>query len=130
MSSGVDTEKTRNTARYFTENRHVAWIVLVATIAWGLLSYVAMPKRKDPEIPVRVAAAIVSWPGASAEKIEELVTRKVEEKIAENSKVEHIDSTTRTGVAVITVTLQEGVKEPGKEFDFSGGGAGTSHRAR
>lgn len=108
---------TRNTARYFTENRHVAWIALVATVVWGILSYVAMPKRKDPEIPVRVAAAIVSWPGAGAEKIEQLVTRKVEEKIAENAKVEHIDSTTRTGVAVVIVALQEGVKEPGKEFD-------------
>ena len=108
---------TRNTARYFTENRHVAWIALVATVAWGILSYFAMPKRKDPEIPVRVAAAVVAWPGASAEKLEQLVTRKIEEKISENSKVEHIDSTTRTGVAVITVVLQEGVKEPGKEFD-------------
>jgi len=121
MSHGQSDEHrvktTKNTARYFTENRHVSWVVLLATIAWGLLSYNAMPKRKDPEIAVRVAAAIVAWPGASAEKIEQLVTRKVEEKIAENSKVEHIDSTTRTGVAVITVTLQEGVKEPGKEFD-------------
>jgi len=108
---------THNTARYFTENRHVAWIALVATVVWGILSYVAMPKRKDPEIPVRVAAAIVSWPGANAEKIEQLVTRRVEEKLAENSKVEHIDSTTRTGITVITVTLQEGVKDPGKEFD-------------
>ncbi|MBX3187429.1 MAG: efflux RND transporter permease subunit [Labilithrix sp.] len=108
---------TRNTARYFAENRHVAWIALVATVLWGILSYVAMPKRKDPEIPVRVAAAIVAWPGAAAEKIEQLVTRKIEEKIAESSKVEHIDSTTRTGVTVITVTLQEGVKDPGKEFD-------------
>ncbi|MDT1115740.1 efflux RND transporter permease subunit, partial [Pseudomonas aeruginosa] len=80
----------------FTENRHVAWIALVATVVWGVLSYVAMPKRKDPEIQVRVAAAIVAWPGAASEKMEQLVTRKVEEKIAENSKVEHIDSTTRT----------------------------------
>src|SRR5882672_703657 len=108
---------TRNTARYFTETRHVAWVLLVATIAWGLLSYVAMPKRKDPEIPVRVAAAIVAWPGAQAEKIEQLVTRKVEEKIAESSRIEHIDSTTRTGVAVITFTVQEGTKDTSKEFD-------------
>lgn len=108
---------TKNTARYFTENRHVAWVALVATIVWGVLSYAAMPKRKDPEIQVRVAAALVAWPGAPAEKMEELVTRKIEAKIAENAKVEHIDSTTRTGVAVVTVTLQEGVKDTGKEFD-------------
>ncbi|WP_146654075.1 efflux RND transporter permease subunit [Labilithrix luteola] len=108
---------TRNTARYFTENRHVAWVALVATVVWGIYSYFAMPKRKDPDIPVRVAAAIVAWPGAGAEKLEELVTRKVEDKIAENSKVEHIDSTTRTGVAVVIVTLLDTVKEPAKEFD-------------
>lgn len=121
MSHGKSDEErvkaTRNTARYFTENRHVAWIALFATVVWGILSYVAMPKRKDPEIPVRVAAAIVAWPGAGAEKIEQLVTRRIEEKIAESSKVEHIDSTTRTGITVITVVLQEGVKDPGKEFD-------------
>lgn len=122
MSHGIEADRervktTRNTARYFTETRHVAWVALVATVIWGLLSYAAMPKRKDPEIPVRVAAAIVVWPGAPAEKIEQLVTRKVEEKIAENAKIEHIDSSTRTGVAVVTFTLQEGVKDTGKEFD-------------
>jgi len=110
-------ERTHNTARYFTENRHVAWALLVATVAWGMLAYSAMPKRKDPEIPVRVAAAIVAWPGAPAEKLEQLVTRKIEEKIAENSRIEHIDSTTRTGVAVVTFTVQEGVSDTGKEFD-------------
>src|SRR5215510_11396042 len=117
QSDSEQIRTTRNTARYFTENRHISWVLLVATIAWGMLSYVAMPKRKDPEIPVRVAAAIVAWPGAPAEKIEQLVTRKIEEKIAESSKVEHIDSTTRTGVAVVTFTLQEGVRDTGKEFD-------------
>jgi multidrug efflux pump subunit AcrB len=116
-SDGEVIATTHNTARYFVENRHVAWIALVATAVWGLLSYLAMPKRKDPEIPVRVAAAVVVWPGAAAEKLEELVTRKVEEKIAENSKVEHVESTSRTGVTVITITLQEGVRDVGKEFD-------------
>src|SRR5215475_12320940 len=120
MSHGKSDEDlirtTRNTARYFTETRHVAWVLLVGTVAWGVLSYVGMPKRKDPEIPVRVAAAIVAWPGAPAEKIEQLVTRKIEEKIAESSKIEHIDSTTRTGVGVITFTLQQGVTDTSREF--------------
>src|SRR5215472_15570713 len=110
-------QTTHNTARYFTENRHVAWVLLVATVAWGLLSYFAMPKRKDPEIPVRVAAAIVAWPGAPAEKIEDLVTRRLEEKIAERPKILKITSTTRSGVAVVTIELEEGVKNAPQEFD-------------
>jgi len=110
-------KKTRNTARFFTENPHISWVLLVFTILWGVFSYASMPKRKDPEIPVRVAAAVLNWPGATAKDVEERVTRVVERKLAENSKIERIESTTRSGVAVVTMLLDENVKETGKEFD-------------
>jgi multidrug efflux pump subunit AcrB len=109
--------RTRNTARFFTENRHISWVLLVGTILWGIFGYLTMPKRKDPDIPVRVAAAIASWPGATTEDVEDRVTRPLEQKLAENSKVEKIESTTRAGVTVITITLDKSVKEVGKEFD-------------
>ncbi|HEX2870721.1 MAG TPA: efflux RND transporter permease subunit [Polyangiaceae bacterium] len=110
-------KKTRNTARFFTENKHISWVLLVFTILWGVFSYMTLPKRKDPEIPVRVAAALLSWPGATAENVEERFTRVVERKLAENSKIERIESTTRSGVAVVTMLLDQSVKETGKEFD-------------
>jgi multidrug efflux pump len=109
--------RTHNTARFFTETRHIAWVLLIATMVWGVYGYVRMPQRKDPDIPIRQALALVPWPGASAERIEQLVTRKVEEKIGENAKVEKIESNTRTGLTAIFITLVEGTKEVGKEFD-------------
>src|SRR5262245_16914874 len=110
-------ERTHNTARFFTESRHIAWVLLLATVAWGVFGYWRMPQRKDPDIQIRQALALVSWPGASAERIEQLVTRKVEEKIAENSKVEKVESNTRTGQTAVYITLIDGVKDVGKEFD-------------
>ena len=110
-------ERTHNTARFFTETRHVAWVLLIGTMLWGVYGYFQMPQRKDPDIPIRQALTLVPWPGASAEKIEQLVTRRVEEKIAENVKVEKIESNTRTGITAIYITLVEGTKETGKEFD-------------
>jgi multidrug efflux pump subunit AcrB len=110
-------KKSRNTARYFVETRHVAWVLLAGTVAWGLLSYARMPKRKDPDVPVRMAAAVATWPGASAEKMEEYITRKMEEKIAENSRIKKIESSTRGGVAVVTIELEEGLKDTAKELD-------------
>src|SRR5206468_575955 len=89
---------THNTARFFTETRHISWVLLIFTVAWGVYGFLSMPQRKDPDIPVRDAIAVCSWPGASAEKIEQLVTRRIEEKIAENSKIERITSNTRTSV--------------------------------
>src|SRR5262245_50911644 len=109
--------KTHNTARFFTESRHVAWVLLIGTMFWGIYGYMKMPQRKDPDIPIRQALALCPWPGASAEKIEQLVTRRIEEKVAENVKVDKIESNTRTGITAVYITLVEGTVETGKEFD-------------
>ena len=107
----------RNTARFFVKKRHVSWVLLIGTCLWGVYGYLHMPHRKDPEIQVRTAVSLVPWPGASAEKVEQLVTKKLEEKIAANTKVTKIESTSRTGLAVIYFELDESLKETGKEFD-------------
>jgi multidrug efflux pump subunit AcrB len=44
--------RTHNTTRFFTENRTISWILLLAVILWGIYGYLHMPKRKDPDIPV------------------------------------------------------------------------------
>jgi multidrug efflux pump subunit AcrB len=106
-----------NTARFFVEKRQVAWVLLILTCLWGIYGYISMPQRKDPEVQVRTAVALVPWPGSSAEKVEQLVTKKVEEQMAANSKVTKIESISRTGLAVIYVELDENLKETGKEFD-------------
>ena len=45
------------------------------------------------------------------------MTRRIEEKIAENVRVEKIESNTRTGITAVYITLVEGTRETGKEFD-------------
>ena len=79
--------ETRNSARFFVENRHISWVVLAATVAWGVYGYANMPQRKDPIIPVRIATAVTPWPGIGAEKVEQRVTRAVEQTIAENGAI-------------------------------------------
>lgn len=106
-----------NTARFFVEKRHVSWVLLIATCIWGVYGYFSMPQRKDPEVQVRVAVALVPWQGASAEKVEQLVTKKVEQQIAANAKVTKIESISRTGLAVIYLELDENLKETAKELD-------------
>ncbi|WP_241759469.1 efflux RND transporter permease subunit [Pyxidicoccus parkwayensis] len=110
-------QKTHNTARYFTEQRQVAWVFLLFTLVWGVYGYLKMPKAKDPVIAVRVAVATCIWPGAEAEKIEQLVTRKIEQKISENASVEKVESISRTSLSVVYVTLKDDVTDRAREFD-------------
>jgi multidrug efflux pump subunit AcrB len=64
-------EKTRNVPRFFVEHPQVSWVLLVGVLVWGWFGYHSMPQRKDPDIPVRVAVASCSWPGATAQQVEQ-----------------------------------------------------------
>jgi multidrug efflux pump subunit AcrB len=105
-------------ARFFVENRHVSWVLLVGVIAWGIWAYAAMPKRKDPDIPVRQVAVVTPWPGQSGERVEQLVTRKIEECVAQNIRFSEITSTTRAGLSVVYAEVDENARiDTAKEFD-------------
>lgn len=120
MTRPTDAEtigRTRNTARFFVENPHISTVLLITTCVAGAFAYATMPKLKDPRFPVVYAAAVCRWPGVPAERIEQLVTRRLEERITENPRVELIESTTRGGVAIAVLKLNEDTADPAKEFD-------------
>src|SRR5262245_25965621 len=79
-----------------------------------------MPQLKDPEIPALSALVITPWPGMDAERVEERVTRRIEEVVAENDHVDVVRSTTRTGVSYVFIDLKEGTKGTGEIFDDIG----------
>ncbi|HEV2664590.1 MAG TPA: efflux RND transporter permease subunit, partial [Blastocatellia bacterium] len=108
---------SHNVARFFVENRHVSWVLFAAVLGWGIWAYQVMPKRKDPNIPVRQVAVITPWPGQSAERVEQLVTRKIEEKIAQNIRVSEIKSISRSGLSVVYGEVDEDAPDATKEFD-------------
>jgi Cu/Ag efflux pump CusA len=92
------TDKKQNLARFFIEQQHVAWVSLAVALLWGIYGLLNMPQRKDPDIPVRQAMVIVPWQGTSAEQVEQLVTRKIEQALASNQWV-----TSRSGWTRFTI---------------------------
>jgi multidrug efflux pump subunit AcrB len=96
-----------NIPRFFTENRQIGWVLLIATLVWGGVSYLKMPQRKDPEITIKTAVVTTAWPGAGAEDMEQLVTRPIERIAAQTIHVDKVTSTSRTGLSVVYVTLED-----------------------
>lgn len=109
--------QTKNLSRFFVENPHVSWILLILTLIWGFYSYHAMDKRKDPLYSNLFAVAVCAYPGASAEQVEELITRKLEEKISENMKVKEISSVSRSNLSIVNIKIDDRVKDTAHEFD-------------
>jgi multidrug efflux pump subunit AcrB len=108
--------RERNTARYFSEHRHVAWVALLFTVLWGVYGYVRMPKKKDPTFEVPVAVVACAWPGARADQIEQLITRKIEQKLGENAHVDKIESISRTSTSIVYVKLKEDATDRAKDW--------------
>ncbi|WP_447598251.1 efflux RND transporter permease subunit [Nitrospira sp. Nam80] len=124
ISDGEFIRTHHNLARYCVENRTIAWVLLIATVLWGVYGFLAMPQRKDPNIPSTEALAVTPWPGVTAEKIEQLVTRQVEDKIAENPNIHRatagyygIKSMTLSGRSFVWVNLEDSVSDTKKEFN-------------
>src|SRR5258708_6899281 len=116
-------EKTHNLPRFFVENPQVSWVLLVGVLVWGWFGYHSMPQRKDPDIPVRVAVASCSWPGATAQQVEQFVTRPIEDAVAENKTIHSgtaADFGSRSvsipGYAYVYVQLAEDISDVKRQF--------------
>jgi multidrug efflux pump subunit AcrB/outer membrane protein TolC len=79
----------------------------------GLYALVTMPRREDPKITIRVGIVSAVYPGATAEEVEDQVTRKIEERLFRFAEVrrEKTFSTTRNGVVVVNVELNKSVTD-------------------
>src|ERR1039457_5460154 len=99
QSSGIRKEK--NTARFCVEHPQITWVMLIGTVAWGLWGYFTMPKRKDPEFPTLVTAVVTPWLGVTADKIEQQVTRRIEQKVSENLRVKRTESISQSNLSIV-----------------------------
>ena len=110
-----------NPSKFSVENPHITWVLLIGTVIWGIYGYMNMPQRKDPDIPVKMALVETHWPGASAERVEELVTKNIEKVLASNSKISKIESTSRSNVSIITFSVSDEIKDASQVLDDVGG---------
>lgn len=99
------------------EKNRVTLVVVTLLLAAGLMAYASLPKEQDPGFIVRTAVITAMFPGASPERVEQLITDKIEKKAQEMPEVDHITSESRTGISIVSVHFQESYKEMRPIFD-------------
>ncbi|MEN7546343.1 efflux RND transporter permease subunit [Rapidithrix thailandica] len=87
----------------------VTYTLLLMSITLGIVSYRNLPRDSMPPYTVRVASVVTNFPGASPERVELLITDKIEKVAQEIPEVETISSTSRTGLSVVNVELKDEV---------------------
>ena len=106
MAHSTSTEiKSGGLAQFCVEHREVSWLVLVGVLVWGALVYGRLGQQEDPTIPHRTAMLVTAFPGATASKVEELITKPIERKVSELQSIEEIKSQSRPGVSALTIKM-------------------------
>ncbi|TRZ42592.1 efflux RND transporter permease subunit [Robertkochia solimangrovi] len=92
----------------------VTQVVLAIIFIAGVYALLTMPRREDPKITIRQGLVLAYFPGANSLQVEEQLTKKVENALFQFAEVRKSKtfSTSRDGVMVINVELEEWVKDP------------------
>ncbi len=95
-----------NIPRFSINNKTLVWLFLGVLMIWGIVNYTTISRREDPEIKISIALVITIYPGASADKVERLVTKKLEDSISEMGDLRELRSASSENLSIIFVKVQ------------------------
>lgn len=89
------------------KNPVVTLSLLVVIIVVGISAFQNMPRDDMPPFLVRVANVVTIFPGASPQRMELLISNKIEEVCQEVPEVDYIQSENRTGISVVSIFIKD-----------------------
>ena len=98
-----------NLTQIVLENNRVTIVALLVVVLLGLAGYQTMPRDSMPPYTIRVASVVTRFPGAGPERVEALITNKIEEVAQELPELKTVTSESRTGLSIVSVTLKQEV---------------------
>ena len=98
-----------NLAKFSIERNRITFTILTTIILMGIVLYQGLSRDSMPPYTVRVATVVSQFPGASPERVELLVTDKVEKVVQELPELKEVSSTSRSGLSVVMVELKDEV---------------------
>jgi len=87
--------------------QRVVFLIVALMMATGLASYFTLPAREDPAILIREAVVTAHHPSLSPERMEELITRPLEEAVRGLPELKAIRSLTQPGTTILHVEIQD-----------------------
>jgi len=94
--------------RFFAEHPTASNLLMIVFFAAGILSVPSLRRETFPDYRADEAEITVSYPGASAEDIEDAICRRIEEALDGVNYVDEIRSEAREGIGKVVVKMQEG----------------------
>ena len=115
----VDNDKSYPWYTLFYRRGHLLVLSIIILMTAGLSALGSLPRIEDPRIDTRNALIVTQYPGASAERVEALVSDVLEDRLREIFEIKEVKSTSRAGVSVILIETQDWINNANNEELFS-----------
>ena len=97
----------RSIMTLFLDHPRLLLLALALIVVSGISSLQVLPRMEDPQLVGRFARIFTLYPGADAERVEALVTERIEDELAEVEEIAEIQSTSRAGSSTVRIELLE-----------------------
>lgn len=94
---------------FLYRNPRLLIMALVLVIASGVGAFINSPQLEDPVLSKRVAVVSISYPGANTNRVDSLVTTKIEQSLGSIAEIKTIQTRSRPGVSLLKVELRDSV---------------------
>lgn len=98
-------------ALVFYRNPRMLFLLIGVVVAAGLTAIGALPRMEDPPMKPRAATIRTLFPGASAGRVETLVTEPLERELQEVEEIRLMRSGSRRGYSLIALELQDEIED-------------------
>ena len=92
-------------SKWAFRNRNLIYFLIAVLLLGGAYSCYQMSKLEDPEIKVKLAMVVTTYPGASAHQVELEVTDVLEQNIRTMGNIDNIESYSYNDLSLIQIEL-------------------------
>jgi multidrug efflux pump subunit AcrB len=100
-----------NIARYSITRATTSWLLLLILLVGGFIALDKIGRLEDPEFTLKQAMVVTSYPGATAQQVEEELTYRIENAIQQLPYIDHISSVSTPGLSQVKVDMKTTLRE-------------------
>ncbi|WP_236961716.1 efflux RND transporter permease subunit [Hydrogenophaga sp. SL48] len=100
--------KRFNLSEWAVTHQPMVLFLIILTLVVGLFSFSRLGRLEDPTFEVPQMTAIVVWPGATAQDVQDQVLNRIERKLQELDQFDYVRSFARQGYGGITLWMKGG----------------------
>ncbi len=100
--------KSFNLSQWAVTHRAFVLFLIIGTLLVGAFSFTRLGRLEDPSFNVPTMNAVVAWPGATAQQVQDQVLNRMERELQKIEGIDHVRSFSRQGYGGLNFWMKGG----------------------